>query len=59
MRGAAPMHVFSDVIGIPYAFGGVGHGALSHGPDEYVLVDDIVPFMKSMASFFFRFAERC
>ncbi|MCW3477296.1 M20/M25/M40 family metallo-hydrolase [Limobrevibacterium gyesilva] len=56
--GAAPMHWFSDVIGIPYAFGGVGHGAGSHGPDEYILVDDVVPFMKSMASFFYRFAQR-
>ena len=24
--GAAPMHRFSEVIGIPYAFGDVGHG---------------------------------
>ena len=27
--GAAPMHVFSDTIGIPYAFGGVGPGTPS------------------------------
>jgi acetylornithine deacetylase/succinyl-diaminopimelate desuccinylase-like protein len=53
--GAAPMHVFSDVIGIPYAFGGVGHGAGAHGPNEYIMLDDIVPFMKSFASFLFRF----
>lgn len=56
--GAAPMHVFSDVIGIPYAFGGVGHGAGAHGPDEYIKLDDIEPFMRSMASFLFRFAAR-
>jgi acetylornithine deacetylase/succinyl-diaminopimelate desuccinylase-like protein len=53
--GAAPMHVFSDVIGIPYAFGGVGHGGGAHGPDEYILVDDIAPFMRSIATFLFRF----
>ena len=53
--GAAPMHVFSDVIGIPYAFGGVGHGAGAHGPNEYIMVDDIAPFMNSVASFLFRF----
>jgi acetylornithine deacetylase/succinyl-diaminopimelate desuccinylase-like protein len=53
--GAAPMHVFSDVIGIPYAFGGVGHGAGAHGPNEYIMLEDIVPFMKSVASFLFRF----
>jgi acetylornithine deacetylase/succinyl-diaminopimelate desuccinylase-like protein len=56
--GAAPMHVFSDVIGIPYVFGGVGHGGGSHGPDEFILADDIVAFMRSMASFLFRFADR-
>jgi acetylornithine deacetylase/succinyl-diaminopimelate desuccinylase-like protein len=53
--GAAPMHVFSDIIGIPYAFGGVGHGAGAHGPNEYIMLDDIVPFMMSVASFLFRF----
>jgi acetylornithine deacetylase/succinyl-diaminopimelate desuccinylase-like protein len=55
--GAAPMHVFSEVIGIPYAFGGVGHGAGAHGPNEYIMLDDIVPFMKSVASFLFRFGD--
>lgn len=55
--GAAPMHVFSDVIGIPYAFGGVGHGAGAHGPNEYIMLDDIAPFMKSMASFLFGFGR--
>lgn len=55
--GAAPMYVFSETLGIPYVFGGVGHGAGSHGPNEYILVDDVSPFMKSVASFFYRFAE--
>jgi acetylornithine deacetylase/succinyl-diaminopimelate desuccinylase-like protein len=54
--GAAPMYLFSDVIGIPYAFGGVGHGGGSHGPDEFILLDDVAPFMKSVASFLCRFA---
>jgi acetylornithine deacetylase/succinyl-diaminopimelate desuccinylase-like protein len=55
--GAAPMHVFSDLIGIPFVFGGVGHGALAHAADEYILVDDIRTFIRSMARFLFRFAE--
>jgi len=54
--GAAPMYLFSEVLGIPFAFGGVGHGAGSHGPNEYILVDDVTPFMKSVASFFFRYS---
>jgi acetylornithine deacetylase/succinyl-diaminopimelate desuccinylase-like protein len=53
--GAAPMYLFSDVLGLPYAFGGVGHGAGSHGPNEYILLNDVTPFMKSVASFFFRY----
>jgi acetylornithine deacetylase/succinyl-diaminopimelate desuccinylase-like protein len=53
--GSAPMHVFSEVIGIPYAFGGVGHGAGAHGPNEYILLDDVAPFMRSMATFLCRF----
>jgi acetylornithine deacetylase/succinyl-diaminopimelate desuccinylase-like protein len=55
--GAAPMYLFSKVLGLPYAFGGVGHGGRSHAPNEYIMVDDIAPFMKSIASFLFRFAE--
>jgi len=53
--GAAPMYLFSNVLGLPYAFGGVGHGAGSHGPNEYILLDDVTPFMKSVVSFFFRY----
>jgi acetylornithine deacetylase/succinyl-diaminopimelate desuccinylase-like protein len=55
--GAAPMHVFSDTIGIPYAFGGVGHGAGAHGPNEYIMVDDIAPFMRTVAGFLLRFGR--
>ena len=55
--GAAPMHVFSDTLGLPYAFGGVGHGGGAHGPNEYIMVDDIAPFTRTVARFLFRFAE--
>ncbi|MCM0018390.1 MAG: M20/M25/M40 family metallo-hydrolase [Tagaea sp.] len=55
--GAAPMYVFSETLGVPYVFGGVGHGAGSHGPDEYILADDVGPFMRSIVSFFYRYAE--
>jgi len=55
--GAAPMYVFSETLGMPYVFGGVGHGAGSHGPNEYIMADDVAPFMRSVASFFYRFAE--
>lgn len=54
--GAAPMYLFTEILGIPFAFGGIGHGGGSHGPNEYILLDDVTPFMKSLASFFFAFA---
>jgi acetylornithine deacetylase/succinyl-diaminopimelate desuccinylase-like protein len=56
--GAAPMHLFSGELGLPYAFGGVGHGGGAHGPNEYIMLDDIAPFMKTVARFLFRFAEQ-
>lgn len=52
------MHVFWQTLGLPYAFGGVGHGGGAHAPNEYILVDDIAPFMKTVARFLFRFAEQ-
>lgn len=55
--GAAPMYLFSQVLGLPYAFGGLGHGAGSHGPDEYILADDVGPFMQAVAGFLYRFAR--
>lgn len=51
------MYVFSDMIGIPYAFGGVGHGAGAHGPNEYIMVDDLAPFMSGVAGFLLRFGR--
>jgi len=56
--GAAPMHLFSAELGLPYAFGGVGHGGGAHGPNEYIMVDDVAPFMKTVARFLYRFAEQ-
>ena len=35
--------------------GVLGPGSNAHGPNEFILLDDVVPFMKSVASFFFRY----
>lgn len=56
--GAAPLYLFSEVAGLPYAFGGLGYGGKSHAPDEFLDVDSMVDYMRSMVSFLFRFAER-
>jgi acetylornithine deacetylase/succinyl-diaminopimelate desuccinylase-like protein len=56
--GAAPLYLFSDVIGIPFAFGGLGHGGRSHAPDEYVMLDSMRDYLNAMASFLFEFANQ-
>ncbi len=55
--GAAPMHLFGEVLGIPFAFGGLGHGGRSHAPSEFISVEGMRAFFRSMASFLFAFAE--
>jgi acetylornithine deacetylase/succinyl-diaminopimelate desuccinylase-like protein len=56
--GAAPLFLFSEILGIPWIFGGMGHGGGAHAPNEYFNVDDGLLFMKSMASFLFAFARK-
>ena len=56
--GAAPLYLFSKVVGIPFAFGGLGHGGLSHVANEYISVEGLQLFQRSMASFLFEFAGR-
>ncbi|MEX2540588.1 MAG: M20/M25/M40 family metallo-hydrolase [Trueperaceae bacterium] len=55
--GAAPLHLFSEVVGIPFAFGGVGRGGRSHSPNEYIYLEDLRPFYRSMVSFLFEFGK--
>ncbi len=56
--GAAPMYLFSEVIGIPFAFGGLGHGLYPHAPGEFLSIESMRGFLRSMASFLFAFAGR-
>ena len=43
--GGAPLYLFTDVIGIPFAFGGLGHGGRPHAPDEYLIVDSMRDYL--------------
>ncbi len=56
--GAAPLYLFTDIVGIPIAFGGLGHGMLAHVANEYISVEGLKLFQRSMASFLFEFAKR-
>lgn len=55
--GAAPGYLFTDIIGIPMAFGGLGHGMLAHVANEYIMVEGLKLFQRSMVSFLFEFAK--
>jgi acetylornithine deacetylase/succinyl-diaminopimelate desuccinylase-like protein len=49
--GSAPFYVFDRMIGIPYVFGGLGHGGRAHSNNEYCVVSGILDFEKSMVAF--------
>src|SRR3954453_9607791 len=55
--GAAAPYPFSDVVGIPFAFGGLGHGGRPHAPDEYLTVDTMHDYFRCVTSFLFALGE--
>ncbi len=57
IAGSAPMYLFSDVLGMPFVMGGLGHGGRAHSPNEYATVEGMRLFERSVASFLERFAE--
>jgi acetylornithine deacetylase/succinyl-diaminopimelate desuccinylase-like protein len=57
LGGSAPFYLFSDVLGIPFAFGGLGHGGRVHSPNEYATVEGMLNHEKSVATFLYRLAE--
>jgi acetylornithine deacetylase/succinyl-diaminopimelate desuccinylase-like protein len=57
LGGSAPFYLFSDVLGIPFAFGGLGHGGRVHSPNEYATVAGMRAHEKSVATFLYRLAE--
>jgi acetylornithine deacetylase/succinyl-diaminopimelate desuccinylase-like protein len=49
---ATPYYLFTDVLGLPFAWGGLGVAAGSHGPDEWCSVAGLKALEKSVATFF-------
>lgn len=39
LAGSAPFYQFTERLGLPLVFGGVGHGSGAHAPDEYMVID--------------------
>lgn len=38
LAGSAPFYRFTRTLDLPFVFGGLGHGAGAHAPDEYMLL---------------------
>jgi len=55
---ATPYYLFTDVLGLPFAWGGLGSAAGSHGPDEWCSVAGLKSMEKSLATFLTLYAEQ-
>lgn len=55
--GAAPHYLFTEVLGLPTAVGGLGHGGRTHSTNEYVTLDGFKKHEKGIASFLLHFGE--
>ncbi|MEP7355833.1 MAG: M20/M25/M40 family metallo-hydrolase [Anaerolineales bacterium] len=53
---ATPYFLFTDVLGLDFAWGGLGTAAGSHGPDEWCSLAGLSALEKSIATFLVSFA---
>jgi len=54
--GSAPFYLFTKQLGLPLVMGGLCHGGGAHGPNEYAVLDQLVQYEKSIATFLLQFA---
>jgi acetylornithine deacetylase/succinyl-diaminopimelate desuccinylase-like protein len=54
---ATPYYLYTDVLGIPFVWGGLGSAGGSHGPDEWCSVAGLQALMRSTAAFIREFAR--
>jgi acetylornithine deacetylase/succinyl-diaminopimelate desuccinylase-like protein len=52
----APFYLFEQVLGLPFASGGVGHAGRAHAADEYATIDGLRAHMRQSTTFLHRFA---
>jgi hypothetical protein len=48
--GCAPLYLFTDVLERPWVMAGLGHGGNQHASNEYVTVQGLADFEKSMVT---------
>ena len=56
LAGSAPFYLFTETLNIPVAFGGLGHGGRAHSPNEYVTIEGMRMYEKSIATFLMNLA---
>ena len=54
---ATPYYLYTDVLGLNFAWGGLGTASGSHGPDEWCSVAGLKALEKSLTTFLVSFAE--
>lgn len=55
--GCAPLYLFSEVLGVPWVMAGLGHGGGQHTSNEYVTVQGLLDFEKSIVTLLVGFAR--
>lgn len=56
--GAVPFYLFcKEPFNMKMIMGGLGHGSLAHAPNEYLMVQGIKDFEKSVVSFLYNYAQ--
>lgn len=55
---ATPYYLFTDVLGLNFAWGGLGTAGGSHGPDEWCSVEGLKALEKSAITFLTAYAEQ-
>lgn len=53
---ATPYYLYTDVLGVPFVWGGLGAAGGSHGPDEWASVQGLRDLQRSTATFLTAFA---
>jgi acetylornithine deacetylase/succinyl-diaminopimelate desuccinylase-like protein len=54
---ATPYYLYTEVLGLPFVWGGLGSAGGSHGPDEWCSVQGLRDLQRSTAMFLMAFAE--
>ena len=55
--GTGPYYLWTQLLGIPAAGGGMGHGGKAHAPNEYIVLEGYRDCMKSAVTFLYEYAK--